>query len=337
MKRTAPLAIGLVLLIPALAGSVPRPQEPRLHPRDVPAAPSFVRRVEPAIVGVKVRAAEDAPSSARLGVHRFASGVIFDDRGYVLTVSYAVLDAVRVEVTTRDNTTVPGEVIALDLDSGLGVVRILAPGPWPAAMLGDSRDVRVGDVTGTVGVDEDNDPVAVSGSVRDIRRFAASWEYMLDRALFVAPASPSWGGSALVDAWGRVIGIASLRLGDEPYVNLAIPVETFLPIKDELIAVGRVMSRPVRPWLGLYTVATTNGVIVDGVASRGPAQSAGFQKGDRIVRVNDVAVASQEQFYTELWRGQAGDVVRVSVRRKDGVHVIAVRSADRRTAATRSR
>jgi S1-C subfamily serine protease len=296
-----------------------------------------VERVQPAIVGVKVRAAEDAPSSLRLGVQRFASGIVFDERGYVLTVSYAVLDAVRIEVTTRDNATVRGEVAGIDLDSGLGIIRILAPGPWPAAVLGDSRDVRVGDVTGTVGVDEDNDPVYVAGTVQDIRRFSASWEYMLDRALFVAPGSPSWGGSAVVDAWGRVIGVASLRLGEEPHVNLAIPVDSFLPIKDQLIAVGRVMSRRPRPWLGLYTVATTDGVVVDGFAARGPAQRAGFQKGDRIVRVNDVAVASQEQFYTELWRGQAGDVVRVSVRRKDGVHVIAVRSADRRTAATRSR
>jgi S1-C subfamily serine protease len=334
MKHTASLAIGLVLLMPALAGAVPRPREPRLHPRDVPAVPSFVHRVQPAIVGVKARAPEDAPSSIRLGVHRFASGVVFDERGYVVTVSYAVLDAVRIEVITHDNVTVPGELVGLDFDTGLAIVRIAAPGPWPTAALGDSRDVRVGDVTGTVGVDEDNDPVTVSGALQDIRRFAASWEYMLDRALFVAPGSPSWGGSAVVDAWGRVIGIASLRLGDEPYVNLAIPMESFVPIKDELIAVGRVMSRRPRPWLGLYTVTTEDGIVVNGFAARGPAQGAGFQKGDRIVRVNDVAVASQEQFYTELWRGQAGDVVRVAVRRGDGEHVIAVRSADRRSPAT---
>src|ERR671928_1966324 len=81
MKHAALLGLALVVLVPAIAAPVPRPREPRLHPRDVPAAPSFVGRVQPAIVGLKVRAAADAPSSVRLGARRFASGVIFDERG----------------------------------------------------------------------------------------------------------------------------------------------------------------------------------------------------------------------------------------------------------------
>jgi S1-C subfamily serine protease len=165
--------------------------------------------------------------------------------------------------------------------------------------------------------------------VQAIRRFSAYWEYMLPRALIVAPASPSWGGSALVDERGDVIGITSLRLGEEPYVNVAIPMEKFLPVKDELIAVGKVVSRPPRPWLGVYTIGGTNGVIVDGLSPQGPASEAGIRKGDRVVSVNGVAVASQEEFYEQLWRGEAGDVVRVAVIREDGRRVIPVRSIDR--------
>ena len=338
MKRVALVfALALAVVVPAASLAVPRPPEPRLHPQQVAAVPSYVGKVERAIVGVKVRARADAPSTARLGAERFASGVIFDPRGYAVTVNYALVDALRVEVTTRDNNTVKGTVVGLDYASGLGVVKLDGNGPWPVALLGHSRDLRVGDVTGTVGVDEDGDLVWVTGSVQMLRRFSAYWEYMLERAVFVAPSSPQWGGSALVDDRGYVVGIASLRLGDAPHQNLAIPLERFTDVKDELIAAGRVVSRKPRPWLGLYTMAIDGTVVVDGFAATGPAREAGFQRGDRIVRVNNVDVRTQEEFYEALWRGQAGDVIKVSVRRKDSVHVISVRSVDRERSTNVSR
>ena len=326
--------LALALAFPTLALAVPRPPAPRLHPRDAMAQPTYVQKILPSIVGLKVRADEEAPSSVRLGAERFASGVIFDDRGYVLTVSYALLDARTVHAMTRDNRVVPARIVGIDYETGLGVVK-LPDESWPAATLGHSRDVRPGDATGTVGVDDDNDPVYVSSTVHAISRFSAFWEYMLDRALFVEPSSSAWGGSAVVDARGAVVGLASLRIGESPHVNVAIPIEKFVAVKDELIAVGRVMSRPPRPWLGLYTAAVRSGVIVDGFAATGPARTAGFQKGDQIVGVNGVPVGSQEEFYEQLWRGRAGDVVRVSVRRDDRVRVIPVRSVERGAAPRR--
>src|SRR5437868_606641 len=122
--RLVQALVAVALFLPAVALAVPRPPEPRLHPRDVSPLPSYVRNVEPAIVGLRVRARADATSSARLGVHRFASGVVFDPRGYVVTVSYAVMDAVEIEVLRRDGRTAPGKLAGFDLDSGLGVVKI---------------------------------------------------------------------------------------------------------------------------------------------------------------------------------------------------------------------
>src|SRR5438094_771159 len=221
MTRRLILTLLLTAVLPAVGLATPREREYRLHPKDVAASPSYVQRVEPAIVAVRVRSDPNAASSARLGSRRFATGFI------------------------------------------------------------------------------------------------------------VSPSSPAWGGSAVVNAAGEVIGVASLRLGDPPHVNLAIPIEKFTPVKDELIATGRVMSRRPRPWLGLYTAAIKGGVVVDDFAPAGPARTAGFRKGDRIVSVNGVTVVSQEEFYEQLWRGQAGDVVQVAVQRGGGVHVISVRSMDR--------
>jgi len=333
--RTAILAAMLVvtplgaLSLPALA--VTRPDTPRLAPGAVSPLPSYVRRVEPAVVGLRVKARPDALSSQRLGARRAGSAVIFDARGYAVTVTYLVVDAESMETQLRDGRVVPARLVGMDLESGLAVVRLEGGGPWPAATLGDSRDLEAGARTGTVGMDEDDDLVHAASTIEGVRRFSASWEYMLERAFIVTPAISAWGGSALVDDGGRLVGIVSLRLGDAPYVNLAIPIETFVPVKDELIAAGRVTSRRPRPWLGLHTTGGADGVVVDGFNDAGPARAAGFRRGDRIVGVDGVRVATQEEFYERLWRRKAGDTIKVAVRRGGDERVIPVRSMDRYT------
>jgi len=330
-RRLIPTLAIVVALLPAAALAVSRPPVPRLHPREAAAVPSYVGKVEHAMLGLKVRARANATSSARLGVHRFASAVVVDPRGYALTVSYAVMDAVEIEAVRRDGRAVAAIPAGFDLDSGLALVK-LEGSDWKSAALGQSRDVAVGMLTGTVGIDEDNDLVHVTGSVKSVRRFSASWEYMLERAFIVTPASASWGGSALVNDRGEVVGIGSLRLGEAPYTNLFIPLERFVPVKDELIATGRVQSRVPRPWLGIYTSVDHDRITIDGFSPIGPAAQAGFQRGDRIVGVNGVNVRSQEEFYETLWRHRAGEVIKVSVERNDRVVVISVQSVDRQRA-----
>ena len=153
---------------------------------------------------------------------------------------------------------------------------------------------------------------------------------MLDRAFVTSPYNRAFGGGALVDARGRVIGITSLRLGEAPYVNLAIPIEKFLPGKDELLGKGRVVSRRPRPWLGLYTASLDGGgVVVAGVSPVGPARAAGFRRGDVIVRLNGAKVESQEDFYTRLWQGTVDQEVQLVVQREARFEAITVRPADR--------
>jgi S1-C subfamily serine protease len=329
MRARIATALLALLLVPTLVPAAPTTRERRFDPRRAPVMPTYVQRVEPTLVGLHVTAAPDRPSSARLGSQRFGTGVVFDARGYAVTVSYVVLDAVRIEARLRDGRTVPARLVGLDLDAGLAVVQLEGRGPWPAAELAASGDLRVGAVTGTAGVDEDGELVHASTTLTAVRRFSAFWEYMLDRALMLTPSMPSWGGSAALDERGRVVGIVSLRLGDAPHVSLAIPSEKLLAVKDELIAAGRVVSRRPRPWLGLYTAAEDGRVLVDGFNESGPARTAGFRKGDQIVAVNGISVGTQEEFYEALWRRQAGETIEVSVRRQERVRVIPVRSIDR--------
>jgi S1-C subfamily serine protease len=316
------------LLMPSLVPAAPFSPEPRLHPSQVSGVPSSVRKVEPAIVGLKVRVAPDRPSAATLGTQRFATAAIFDPRGYAITVSYVLLDAERIEARLRDGSTVRARLVGIDLEVGVGVVQLQGKDVWPAATLGDSQAVREGTATATVGVDEDNDLVAVSTEVQAVQRFAAAWEYMLPRAFFVAPSSPAFGGSALVNGQGEVVGVASLRLGRDPERNLVIPVEHFVSGRDELIAVGRV-SRPARPWLGLYTAMAHGGILITGFSPHGPAAAAGFRQNDQILEINGTPVTSQEQFYARLWEGRAGDHIAIGIRRRSGAQTITVKSMDR--------
>ena len=326
------LLAGLMVLamLPSVLDAAPQGAAPKPDRKEISALPSYVRRVAPAMVGLRVQVPADRPSAATLGVERGGSGVIFDQAGYVLTVSYVVLDAARIDVALRDGRKVTGKLHALDLESGLGVVRLEGPGPWPAAALGDSSKVSAGDLTGTIGIDEDGDLVVAQSRVQAIRPFAASWEYMLDRAFLVAPHNPAFGGAALVDQVGELIGIASLRLGEPPHVNLAIPIEKFVAVKDELIESGRIASRPPRPWLGLYTQERAGGgVVVAGVSPAGPARSAGFRQGDVIVRINGEQISTQEEFYRRLWSGGIGQEVQLVVLRDQRFEAITVRPVDR--------
>jgi S1-C subfamily serine protease len=281
------------------------------------------------VVGIKVQVPLDRPSVLTLGPERWGSGVIFDPAGYAVTVSYVLLDAEIIQVSLRNGRVVPARLVGLDLEHGLGVIKLEGDGPWPAATLGDSSKVAPGEPTGTIGVDDDNDLVVSQGSVKEIRSFAGYWEYMLDRAFVVAPYNSAFGGSPLVNVQGEIIGIVSLRLGERPFVNLAIPIEHLASSRDELISKGRVLSRRPRPWLGLYTVPVMEGVVVAGVSPIGPARQAGFQRGDVIVRVNGEKVGSQEEFYRKLWQTQVGQEITVVVVRESRFHPITVVPADR--------
>jgi S1-C subfamily serine protease len=330
MLRAVLRFVVLLLTAPAILGFAPQGGTPRPDPNRVSVLPSHIERVAPSIIGIQVEVPPDRPSAATLGALRWGSGVIFDRAGYALTVSYVLLDASWIQVTLRDGRKASARLVGLDLESGLGVIKLDGPGPWPAAALGDSTKVAPGSVTGTVGLDGEGALVAVPGKVHAIRSFAASWEYMLDRAFLVAPYNPAFGGAALVDSAGAVVGIASLRLGEAPFVNLAIPIEQFLAGKDELIAKGRVASRRPRPWLGLYTRERDGGgVVVAGVSPIGPARTAGFRPGDVIVRVNGTEVSSQADFYRRLWLGPVEQDVQLVVMREARLEAITVRPVDR--------
>ena len=287
-----------LLLVGGAGAAAPPASAPRPEPGAAAATPSAVTRVRAAVVGLQVLVPPDRPSAATLGEERAGSATIIDPDGLAVTVGYLVLEATRIEVTLEDGRSTTARIVGHDFESGLALIRLDPAGaPYPAAQLGQSAPLAAGQPVAIVGVGPAGPAVGVMVRVTGVGPFVAYWEYLLDRAVFVAPHHPAFGGAALVDPDGALVGVVSLRL---PAGHLAIPIDLLAPARDAMVRTGR-PARPPRPWLGIRAIGIDGGIGIAGVSPAGPAQAAGLRQGDVILRVNGERVADVEAFYRRLW------------------------------------
>ncbi len=286
-----------------------------------------------AVLGLRATVPEDAFTAGTLGTERAGSGVLIRRDGLVLTIGYLVTEAETIWLTTPDGGAVPGHVLGYDQETGFGLVQALGQLSVPPLTLG--TDLRVGAGDRAILAAEGGRRHAVAARVVARQEFAGYWEYVLDRAIFTAPAHPFWGGAALIGSDGSLIGIGSLHVqhssGRELRrdVNMVVPIDLLPPILDDLLTYGR-PNRPVRPWLGLYAAEVEDAIVVAGLAERGPANKSGLRPGDRIVAVRDDPVASLAGFWRKVWAaGPAGSEVALQVMRDNETLQVRVLSADR--------
>ena len=282
------------------------------------------------LVALRARIPDDAWTAGVLGTEREGSGVVIRDSGLVLTVGYLITEADEVWLTCHDGRVVAGHALAYDQETGFGLVQAMGDLDLPAIDLGDSRPARAGDPI----LLADGLGQSVEGEIVARQEFAGYWEYLLDDAIFTAPAHPSWGGAALVGGDGRLLGIGSLRLQmasgtDVIDINMIIPIELLPPILDDLLKRGRVDREP-RPWLGAFTAEQNGQVVVMSVADGGPADAAGLRSGDIISDLRDREVRGLADFYRSLWSsGPAGTELPLRVVRDGREAWLRVRSGDR--------
>jgi S1-C subfamily serine protease len=202
----------------------------------------------------------------------------------------------------------------------------------PALARGAAASCRVGDEVVLAG--HGGRKHALKAKIIAKREFAGYWEYVLDEALFTAPAHPHWSGAALIDAEGRLVGTGSLMVQEEMggttvQGNMVVPVDLLEPILDDLLKFGRA-KRPARPWLGLYATEVKGHVVVSGLAGGGPAERSGVQVGDIVMDVAGGRVVGLADMFRKIWRvGPAGVEVPLTLVREGTVSRIQVRSADR--------
>ena len=255
------------------------------------------------------------------------------DKDVVLTIGYLILEADQVEVVTHRGRAVPAVVAAYDHATGFGLLRPLAPLEVKPVKLGNSSRIEPEHrmlVAGSGGADNLSVATVVAR-----RQFAGYWEYLIEGAIFTAPPRADFGGAALIDRHGELVGIGSLfvmdavKPGERFPGNMFVPIDLLKPILGEMTSTGRPKSG-VRPWLGVISMEDEGHLKVLRVAADGPAENAGLAAGDVILAVAGTKVGTLDEFYRRLWSaGAPGVEIRLEVLRGDEVREIRVRSIDR--------
>jgi S1-C subfamily serine protease len=334
MVRVRILVATAASVFSLLAGSAFADEPPA---RNTPHSESRIAKdaeeVLAAVVRVRMKAIADARSSATLGQNREGTGVVIDQRGYIVTIGYVVIEADSIEVTTQDNKTVPASLVGYDHASGFGLLRASVPLGVKPMPMGRAEDLTLKEPV--MILPAGGREVASLAYVVSKRKFAGSWEYMLDSAIFTSPPTYQWAGAALVSREGKLVGIGSLLVRDtidgtsQVPGNMFVPIDLLKPILADLIAKGR-RSEPARPWLGLATEEVQGHLFVTRVSPDGPADKAGIRAGDIVLGVGAETVRNHEEFYRKVWgQGAAGIDVPLKVLQGVDLREFSIRSIDR--------
>lgn len=257
------------------------------------------------------------------------SGVILAPDGYILTNAHVVQDAARLEVGLADGRALPARVVGADPSTDLAVVRVDTSG-LPAAVLGNSERLRVGQLVVAIGNPLGFEATVTTGVVSALGRSLRSQSGRLIEDIIQTDASlnPGNSGGPLVDSHGRVIGINTAIIAGAQGLCFAVPSNTATWVAGQLITIGKVK----RVYLGFtgrnvalspgQVVAmgrsTRTGVYIQEVLSGSPLERAGIVRGDLLVTVNDEPAVNIDQVQRTLARVSAGEPVRLGLLR--GTH-----------------
>jgi len=330
LKTSLAALLALAFSTPcALAQTADKPTATEPAPR---ALSDAVKAALPSIVTIKSTVPSQARSARSLGTEREGHGVVIDDEGLVLTVGYLVLEANSVEIVDNNGRHSSALVVAFDNDSGFALVRTVIPLKVKPVSFGDSDTLKQRDgvvIAGAGGEDK-----VVRGLVADRRRFAGYWEYLLDNAIFTVPPYHNWGGAALLDDEGALVGIGSLQVPDAYRGGRSFPGNMFIPINRlkpifETLKAGR---RPdgSKPWIGISTNETRGRLTIVNVQPGSPGEKAGLRRGDVVRSIGSTEVDSLADFYSNLWAtGPSGTTITLGIDRGGERVDVSVQSGDR--------
>ena len=238
------------------------------------------------------------------------SGLIIDRKGYVITNNHVIDGATRVQVHLKDGRTFFGEVVGLDSSTDIAVIKVDADN-LPAASLGDSEKLKVGQIALAIGntLGLQGGPTVSMGVVSALGRPLPGTDFIFEGLIQTDTAiNPGNSGGPLADIGGNVIGMNTAMIPFAQGVGFAIPVNTMKWVVQQILEKGRV----IRPWLGIsganmnqaiarrYDLPADSGVLVVEVDSRGPAYEAGMRVGDVIIQIGSHPVKQMKDILMAL-------------------------------------
>ena len=281
----------------------------------------IVEKVMPSVVYIFVEI--DTGQSGQF-LPASGSGVILRSEGFILTNRHVVENARRAEVTLQDRRVYEVSGIWVDDLLDLAVIKVDAQ-DLATAEFGDPASIQVGDWVIALGhplglSPEEGGATVTVGIVSNLgRSFSINGIPYYDVIQTDAAINPGNSGGPLVNLEGEVIGINSAGAGQAQNISYAINVSTARRVFEDIIQHGRVL----RPYLGAildditpsvaceFCLAQRVGAIVIGVEPGGPADMAGLQQNDIIVRFGEQEIISAAQLVKELWQQEVGKGVKV--------------------------
>lgn len=288
-----------------------------------------VRRAAPAVVNVYNRSV-GSNTHNQLEIKTLGSGVIMDERGYIITNKHVINDAEQIIVALQDGRVFEALLVGSDTLTDLAVLKINATG-LPLIPINSKRLPHIGDVVMAIGNPYNLGQTITQGIISATGRIGLSPSGRQSFLQTDASINHGNSGGALVNSLGELMGINTLSFdksngGETPEgIGFAIPTQLATKIMDKLIRDGRVIrgyigigGREITP---LHRPATgidqIQGIIVNEVSPDGPAAKAGIQVNDVIVSVNHKPAISALETMDQVAEIRPGSVIPVEVMRED--------------------
>ena len=264
----------------------------------------------PAVANIYTkRLAEYSPSPEERSRFRvetsFGSAVVIDPEGYLVTNYHVVAEAAEIRVQLSDGRIASPQLVGVDAESDLALLRVDL-GTLPAIQLGNSGQLRIGDVVLAIGnpygLTKSVTQGIVSATGRGVLHLTTFENFIQTDAAINAGNS----GGALINVEGELVGINTAVLAQDAGtegIGFAIPVDLVRGVVAEIKKHGRV----IRGWMGLEPDDLTSaerssmgiegnvGILLSDVLEGGPAASADLRVGDVIISVNGDPIFSQRQ------------------------------------------
>jgi serine protease Do len=314
----SPIKPGFTISTPSGATSTP-----------LPSIADVVARVKPSVVAINVEVVTTNIFGQRITEEGAGSGWIIDPNGIIVTNNHVVQDATKVTVQLEDGTTYDANPanIATDPLADLAVIKIDAT-DLPAASVGDSNALRVGDWVVAIGNSLGQGIRATVGIVSqqsvsvDVDGQTLTGLIETDAAI-----NPGNSGGPLVNTAGEVIGINSVKIAQVGVegVGYAIGTEEAAPLIQQLVNAGYV----TRPFLGVamdyidvfnstrYGLAVGEGALIVQVVPGSPAEAAGLQPGDVITRFGGQDITTPDELRQAIHQNRIGESVDITYWRGD--------------------
>jgi serine protease Do len=267
------------------------------------------------------------------------SGVIIDRNGYVLTNNHVVEKATRIRIKmVDDDTEYDAKVIGTDAETDLAVLKIDAKRQLPAARIGNSDAVNVGDWAVAIGSPFGLQTTVTVGIISAKDRPGSTFQHFLQTDAAINPGN---SGGPLINVNGEIIGIntaIATRTGGYEGIGFALPVNTAAKVYNQIIRSGKVARGSIGVEFAadeaqnqklLKAYGGSSGVFVQRVTPDGPAEKAGLKSEDVIVAVDGKPVKDGQDLINRVSETPIGNPIHVTVLRNGNKQDLAITVGDR--------